>query len=224
MRGQVVLTGDIPSLPLLVTKGDTSVRDQFCRATNIPDETLKVDEASRGIAHVFVFLYKTPEKVHPDLAAPGGDVEFDQKGCRFLPRTLVVRTNQAVIVKSQDPILHNTHTHPLLNQPQNLSVAPQNREGLPLTFRVREPVPVKVTCDIHPWMSAYWLVVDHPYATVTNERGEFEVESLPAGEHEFRVWHERIGWIEKSLQVTITAGETTALPQIEIAAERFLAR
>jgi hypothetical protein len=38
-------------------------------------------------------------------------------------------------------------------------------------------------------------VVDHPYAAVTDKDGKFKIDLLPAGEYEFRVWHERPGYV-----------------------------
>jgi hypothetical protein len=42
-------------------------------------------------------------------------------------------------------------------------------------------------------MRGWLLIVDHPYAAVTDEDGRFEIPQLPAGEHRFRLWHERPG-------------------------------
>ncbi len=222
VTGKVLLRGPVPEVAPLVIKGDAAVKDPVCRGHDVPDESLLVDAESRGIANVFVFLKRAPREVHPDLQASAKrEVVFDQKGCRFLPHVMVVRTDQTVLVKSDDPTNHNTHTSPFFNTPENFLVSANSREGVPLTFQQREPVPVKVTCDLHPWMTAYWLVVDHPYAAVTNEKGEFAIKNLPAGKHKFRVWHERIGWIDRALTVEIPAGETAIVPAIEVPAERF---
>jgi hypothetical protein len=207
-KGRVVVTGEIPEVPLLYAKGNTQVKEPICRAHDIADESLLIDAESKGLANVFVFLQRAPDKIHPDLAAaPEEPLVFDQKQCRFTPHAMVVRTGRTVLVKSDDPILHNTHTFPTFNSPQNLAVQPQNRDGIPFRFNQREPSPVQVKCDLHPWMVAWWLVVDHPYAAVTNEAGEFTIDNLPAGEHKFRVWHERAGWIDRSLSVTVPDGE-----------------
>jgi hypothetical protein len=67
-------------------------------------------------------------------------------------------------------------------------------------------LPLKVTCDIHSWMNAYWVVTDHPYAAVSDADGKFKIENLPAGEHTFRVWHERQGYLNREYKVTVKAG------------------
>lgn len=212
LKGRVVVDGEIPEVPLLHAKGDTQVKEPICRAHDIADESLLIDSESKGLANVFVFLQRAPEEIHPDLAAaPEEPLVFDQKQCRFTPHAMVVRTGRTVLVKSDDPILHNTHTFPTFNSPQNIVVPPNDRDGVPFLFRQREPSPVQVKCDIHPWMIAWWLVVDHPYAAVTDAKGAFTIENLPAGEHKFRVWHERAGWLDRSLSVTVPDGGTAEI-------------
>lgn len=223
LRGQVVLTGEMPTLVPLVTKRDANVKDAVCSAQDVPDDSLQVDAETKGIANVFVFLRRRPKASHPDLQKSAvTEIVFDQKACRFAPHAMIVRTDQTVLVKSDDPTNHNTHTHPTFNTPENFLVQPNARDGLPLTFRLPEPNPVKITCDLHPWMLAYWLVVDHPYAAVTNERGEFSIEKLPIGTHTFRVWHERAGWIDKSLSVEIAADQTLTLPSLEVSVDKLI--
>jgi hypothetical protein len=64
-------------------------------------------------------------------------------------------------------------------------------------------------------MTAWWMVVDHPYAAVTNDKGEFEIGELPDGTHAFRVWHEKSGYLEKKLEVTVKGGKVTDLGTLE---------
>jgi hypothetical protein len=224
LKGRVVVTGEIPNVPLLHAKGDVQVKEPICRAHDIADESLLIDSETKGLANVFVFLQRAPKEIHPGLAqAPEEPLAFDQKQCRFTPHAMVVRTGQTVLVKSDDPVLHNTHTFPTFNSPQNIAIAPNHREGIPFSFRQREPSPVQVKCDLHPWMIAWWLVVDHPYAAVTNEQGEFAIEKMPAGEHNFRVWHERAGWLDRSLSVSVSDGETMEI-SIEVPTDELKAK
>lgn len=89
-------------------------------------------------------------------------------------------------------------------------------------MKVAESLPTQIKCDIHPWMSAYVLVLDHPYAAVTDQYGKFKIENLPAGELEFRYWHERPGYVEKSVKIKIEAGTTKDLGTIKVPAAKFV--
>lgn len=83
---------------------------------------------------------------------------------------------------------------------------------------------MKVASDLHPWMQAYWLVVDHPYAAITDSQGRFVIENLPPEQHNFKVWHERIGLIERTLEVTIEAGQITNQRTIIVEASKLVNR
>ena len=45
-------------------------------------------------------------------------------------------------------------------------------------------------------MRGFLVLRDSPYMAKTNSRGEFEINYLPEGEHTFRLWHERFGFIK----------------------------
>ena len=120
---------------------------------------------------------------------------------------MLVRTDQRVRVFSEDSIAHNTHTYPLKGSSENFIVSPNDRMGVLLKpMTLMERAPINIRCDIHPWMSAYWLILDHPYAAITDANGNFEIAELPIGTHEFMIWQEASGWLEKKHAVTIEKG------------------
>ncbi len=196
ISGQITLKGDVPELLVARKKGDPNVKDfKCCAEKTMYDNTLMVHPKSKGIQHIFVFVRRV-KSIHPDLKeSKRKELVFDQKHCRFKPHTMLLRTDQTVIVKSDDPISHSTQTLPLRQDGINFIVSPNNRIGDKLTLKVPETFPTKITCSIHPWMTAYWMVLDHPYMTITDENGKFKIDKLPEGEHEFRFWQERCGWL-----------------------------
>lgn len=228
IEGQFLFDGEIPKPELLVPKGDKDVRDsEVCAAEVHYSEVLIVDPATRGIANIFVYPKARPEPIHPSLRQSAKkEIDFDQKACRFIPHAMIVRTDQTVRAKSADPVAHNVHPHPLVNNPPDFVVSPDDRKGVPFTFPRRERLPVKVTCDIHPHMTAYWLVVDHPYAALTGTDGTFTIENVPAGEYEFLAWHELTGYAtpggsKGALKVKVEAGQTTRLAPAKVPAAKF---
>lgn len=230
IEGQFILEGDIPELPVLVEKGNPNAKDAaVCAVNDVPDDSLIVNPENLGIANVCLYLRKAPKKVHPDLMkSAAGEVVFDQMGCRFAPHLLIVRTDQVVLVKSGDSVNHNTRTSPFVNKAENLIIKPNERDGIAIKMSQSELnyPPVKVSCDIHPHMSAYWMVADHPYVAVTDADGKFKIDNLPVGEHTFRVWHERPGYIncgefKRDLKITVKAGETTSLGPFKVQSAEF---
>jgi hypothetical protein len=88
-------------------------------------------------------------------------------------------------------------------------VAPGRQTKFDAPFPAPERTPFEIRDDMHARMQAVLLVVDHPFAAVTDESGAFEIADLPAGKYSFRVWHERAGFLEKELTVDLRQGETT---------------
>ncbi|MDA1231367.1 MAG: carboxypeptidase regulatory-like domain-containing protein [Planctomycetota bacterium] len=215
ISGQFVVTGEIPALELLHGKGAPVKDPAVCAAVNTFKDDLIIDADSKGLANVFVYLVKAPKSIHPDLKKPDPAViVFDQKGCMFTPHAMVILGGQTVEVISSDAIAHNTHTYPIKNQGMNVLVAANTPvgKGLAVEYKIGESLPIKVACDFHPWMQAYWMVVDHPYAAVTDKDGKFTIPNLPVGEHEFRVWHERKGYLDRKYAVKVQKGDNQLMP------------
>lgn len=79
--------------------------------------------------------------------------------------------------------------------------------------RVREPLGrpglIAFTCNVrHTWMAAWVVVADHPYHTVTDAYGDYEIGDLPPGAYTLRVWHEELG--TREVPVTVEAGRAVA--------------
>ena len=232
IKGQVILDGDAPSIDMLVKKGDKAVKDAaVCAADGVPDQSLVVNDDTKGVANIFIFLSKA-KKVHPDLEDPKEkELVFDQKGCKFIPHAMFVRTDQTVKVISSDNCAHNLHTFPFKNNAVNSIIQPNDQKGIEVTNRKAEKLPTEVKCDIHPWMKAYWLILDHPYAVVTDADGKFEIKDLPEGEHKFRAWQEKAGYLElpsdnandysRGFEVEVKDDETVDLGVIKVSPGDF---
>ncbi|MBM4075862.1 MAG: hypothetical protein FJ267_09485 [Planctomycetes bacterium] len=203
LKGKVEFVGDYAPLSPLFNKGGASKDPTVCGAEAIPNESILVKNG--GLANTFVYLDKIPKGAK---AEPVGDpLLFDQKVCIFTPHALVVRAKQVVKILNADGAAHNTHTYPKKNNGFNSVVQPNDRNGVDLVYSQAEREPFQVGCDIHPWMVAYHLPLDHSFGTVTGEDGSFEIKNLPAGKHEFRVWHEAGKMLEKAFVVTIKPGD-----------------
>lgn len=132
---------------------------------------------------------------------------LEQNGCTFRPHVLVVPVGKPLTVRNSDGLLHNIHTHSLKNPPVNIAQAAAVPEITLGPYTV--PELVKVGCDIHGWMSAWFWVTNNPYAVVTGANGSYKIADLPPGKYVVEVWHETLGKI--SSEVTVAAGKETRL-------------
>ena len=207
VAGSILIEGNVTTGGLLDLAGD-NVRDrEYCSSKPVPDESLLVNSGGK-LKNCFIYLRRKPVGGKA-VVAPLPELKFDQQQCRFNPHVMVVHPRQPIRVLNSDGIGHNTHTLPLRNTVFNQVNQAQDLTGLELVYTKAETVPVQVVCDVHPWMRAYHLVVDHPYAAVTDDNGRFQIEGLPVGKHIFRVWHERSGDLDRNLEVKVKAdGET----------------
>jgi len=222
IEGQIVLDGKLPELAPKVREGDQTAKDAaVCAKEGVPNEELVVDPKTNSVANVVIYLRKAPAGMPAAAKASASkEVEFDQKGCRYLPHVLTVRTDQTVMCVSNDAVSHNVHTNPFSNQAKNFIVTPNAEKGTPVEMPQTENLPVRVTCDIHPWMESYWVVTDHPYVAVTDAEGKFKIENLPVGKHKFTVWQESAGYINRNFEVTVKKGDNE-LPAIKVPLAKF---
>ena len=212
-KGKVVLTGNLPSLPLPLIHGKGApVKDAAsCSKEDVPDESLVVStDGSNGVANVFVYLARKPKGVSlPPV--PDAEIVYDQISCKFVPHCVSVTTGQKISVVNADGVPHNAHSYPSKQTGINGVVNPNDRVGIELIYQRAETVPLKVACDFHTWMVGYHLPLDHPFHAVTDANGDFEIPGLPAGEYEFVVWHENVGYVHRKFPVTVKGGD----PEIE---------
>lgn len=218
VSGQFVFSGEIPKPVLLHAKGAAIKDAAVCAVADMYSEGLVIDDASKGVANIFVYLVKAPKSIHPDLSTPATKtLTLDQKSCTFIPHAMTVQIGQTVEVLNSDAVPHNTHTNPLKNPQMNVVIAANTAagKGEKVDYKLSETLPSKVNCDFHPWMMSYWLILDHPYAAVTDKEGKFTIPNLPVGEHEFRVWQEQTGYINRKFVITVKPGDNPQ-PVIEL--------
>lgn len=204
LKGRVVFEGDPPAAKVEVPKGDTGAKDAaVCAKTEIKSERVVVDSGTKGVKNVIVYIPK-PTDVNPEAKSAKGSatVVFDQKNCVFEPHVLAVMTNEKIDLKSSDPVSHNINCK-VQNNNFNEAIAPNGEAHKAPVAAARQPG--LVTCDIHPWMKAYWLVLDNPYFAVTDDKGNFEIKNAPAGTQKVVVWQEAAG------NLTTTGGQDVTI-------------
>ncbi len=227
VSGRIVVEGTPPVMPDLVAKGAA-----VCAVKAIPDESVIVGK-NGGLKNCFVYLCQRRgmPQIHPDLKKSARKkIELKIEGCRYVPHALIVRTDQLINCFSNDIFEHSLHTFPLRNDGMNLLMPAQilrnrHQNNIELKFSLAEPLPMTVSCDLHPWMSARLFVVNHPYAVLTDENGNFMIKNLPAKTVTLRIWHEIPGYIkmngERDIELNVPDGNTVSLGTINILATKL---
>ena len=206
ISGTITYVGAVPEMaPLDMTTDPVCV--DLNRESPQRREVLVLG-AGRGIANVLVQLRGSLPRTDD---APGAVVEFDQSGCRFSPHVFALRVGATLRVLNPDGTLHTVHAYSRLNPGFN-DAMPRFRTVLERVFAKAEPTPFVVKCEVHPWMSAWVAVFDHPYFFVTGRDGSFRIGNLPAGTYELELWHERLP--AQTHTVTVGAGESVRVDAV----------
>jgi plastocyanin len=210
LKGQIKFAGNPPEVKVLQEKGK-AVKDPDMCAVDSPilSERFEVDSATKGVKNVLVYLPR-PTAVNEDAkkAVSSETVMFDQKHCVFEPHVLGLMTGVPVTLKSSDSKNHNVNVK-LKSSSFNQTIG--GGQSVKFTPLGPERMPGQVVCDIHPWMMAWWMVLDHPYSAVTDAKGNFEIKNAPAGTQKVVVWQEAVGFVTPSSgqDVTIKPSDTT---------------
>jgi hypothetical protein len=186
-----------------------------CGKFDIRDESLMVGDDG-GLGNVYVYVRSRKVDVSPELeeSAPK-QVLLDNLNCIFIPHCMWIWCGkQELFIVNSDPVAQNVAFSPLGDRPANiiLTVPPDVASKATWTFQRKQNIPVPIACNYHPWESAYILPRDDPYAAISAMDGTFRIPKLPAGELEFQVWHEKVGyldapgWPKGRFEITIKPG------------------
>ena len=197
IAGSVVLEGDAPSMDAIDMSSESVCADKHASTPMVPDVVVN---SNGTLANVFVYVKEGLESLQ--FPTPGA-VLLDQNGCVYLPHVLGVMAGQDITIRNSDGLLHNINASPEINRGFNSS-QPVSMETTRSFGSAEVMVPLR--CDVHGWMNAYIGVLDHPYHSVSNGSGAFDLSTLPPGEYVIEAWHERYG--TQTQTVTVTTGET----------------
>ena len=181
--------------------------DPYCllaHSEQVQQTPVVVDEGG-GLANVFVYVKEGLEgMIFPGPTEP---IYLDQNGCLYTPHVIAVRTGQSLIVKNSDDTLHNINVQPQNNPAFNIGqpiAGMETEKSFPNT-----EIGIPARCDVHPWMSGFIGVFDHPYYAVSAGGGSFSIDRLPAGDYVVEAWHESLG--TRTQNVTVSPNETTEI-------------
>lgn len=204
VQGTVTFLGEIPKSPIA---DDAGVRR----------ELLHVSPKNRGLRNVVVWLIaeqRGAEVRRPPATLPV--VTIDQRDHEFVPRVLAVRFGQPVKFTNSDPANHNVRT----SSPQSSNEF-NVFTGVDGSYTHRfaadpQQHPVRLGCDIHPWMRGWIYVFEHSYFSVTDERGRFHIAAVPAGRYKLALKQPDVNYAHERI-ITVSDKQPTSA-EIEIRA------
>ena len=197
IKGQVVFPSDKPipkQLPLNV-----GANNPACLVKGpILDEAILVHPKNRGIKNVVVFLRPLnlmvtdfgKDDIHPDDSKrKAAELIITQPCCMFVERVLAARVGDTIVVNNPATIVHNFFWTSGQNGNYNPNIPAMNSWKMPQPL-VAENSPIQYKCTVHPWMTGYVRIFNHPYFAVTDEDGKFEIKNAPTGQYRIVYWHE----------------------------------
>lgn len=201
VQGTVTLTGTAPDRKKIQMAADPVCLQQHTETVYGEDVVVNEHGALQN-----VFIYVT-EGVSGSFAAPSEPVVLNQTGCGYSPHVFGIQVGQPLEIVNSDATLHNVNAKPSVNRPFNIAQPVKGMKTTKTFTRAEVMVPFK--CNVHPWMSAYGGVVDHPFFAVSGSDGSFAISGLAAGTYTLEAWHEVYGTQRAS--VTIADGETASI-------------
>ena len=204
VEGAVTFRGEIPK---------SSITDDV----GVRRDLLQVDRTSGGLQGVVVWLVidgtsskESGSRAKQPSNAGTSTALMDQCDHEFLPRVLAVHSGQPVKFINSDVANHNVRTSSL--HPTNEFNVFTGVDGSYTHRFAADPQqrPIRLGCDIHPWMRGWIYVFDHPQFAVSDARGRFRVASVPPGRYKLLLRQPDIRYAAER-EVLISPGQVTRI-------------
>jgi plastocyanin len=200
IAGTVAFTGKPPEMPELPRKADP-----ICAAKPMKSNEVIVN-SNATLKDAFVRI--APGAIKGKIDVPDTLVIVKQEDCMYVPRVQGAIAGQVVEVMNGDKTMHNVHTYKgqetVLNQGQPAGSPPIKKDSI-----ATEPAVLKFKCDVHPWMTGYLIVTDHPFFQTTGTDGSFKLDKVPAGKYTLEAWHSKYGL--KTATVTVEPNKSAEI-------------
>ncbi|GAX61366.1 plastocyanin [Candidatus Scalindua japonica] len=173
-----------------VENGSTITGNVTCKRVRYPE-------------NVVVYIEKIGDNKFP---APEEHGVVDQFNLTFVPHVIAIQKGTTIDFPNSDSVRHNVLSPPDCPMQFNLGTYDVGVVKH-VTFDKSGEIPL--LCNVHAEMSAFVLVLENPYFSLTGKDGVFKIEDVPPGTYKLSAWHEKLKTITKD--VTLKAGKTTSM-------------
>ena len=150
---------------------------------------------ARTLADIVVYVDAVPGTVTP----PKQHAVINQLNLTFVPHVLPVTVGTTVDFLNSDQVLHNVFTPDKCANKFNLGTWPKG-ETRSMKFDKPGCAPVML-CNVHPEMEGFVIVLQNPYAGVTDKSGLYSISNVPEGKYKLKVWNRK--FLEVTFDVVV---------------------
>ncbi len=123
----------------------------------------------------------------PPIVTGQTHYRITQRNKEFHPHVLAVPVGTAVEFPNEDPFFHNVFS---LYKGKRFDLG-LYEAGSSRKVVFDKPGVSFIFCNIHPDLNAFVLALETPYFATTDRSGRAEINDLPFGRYQMKVWYER---------------------------------
>ncbi len=151
--------------------------------------------------NVVVYLEEVGDNKYPTPEEHG---IVDQLNLTYVPHVIAVQKGTTLDFPNSDMVRHNVFSPPDCCKQFNLGTYDV---GVVKQVTFDEVCEIPLLCNVHAEMSAFIVVLDNPYFSVTGRDGVFKIDNVPPGTYKISAWHEKLRTVTQD--VTVETGKTS---------------
>ena len=154
----------------------------------------KIIIGNEALNNVVVYL-EPGNKIN--FTPPDQPTVMDQINMNFVPHILPVLKGTEVIFPNSDKIRHSVFSSGKVKK-FDFGTYPPGKEK---SITCNEPGIISILCYIHHDMSAYIVVLETPYFSLTNNEGDYSINNVAPGNYKLSFWHEDIEITSENISI-----------------------
>jgi plastocyanin len=168
------------------------------------------DRAGKPLADAVVML--APVSGHLPVRPMSG-VEIAQTHRQFNPQVTVVTVGTSIAFPNLDTVRHHVYSFSPVKTFELKLYA--GVPAAPILFD--KPGIATLGCNIHDAMVAWVVVVDTPLFARSSSSGKAQIDAVPAGDYELRVWHPELAEPSAPMALPLAVGNADVQTRASLA-------